>query len=203
MDGADFEELTQDEFPALVRWEASNLCPCTGPGGQADQTCTICLGTGRWFSPASAPFSVGLLSQSAFNRAMLANTLGPGATGSSVMIVDYLAPCYAAMNSGDRFYDTAVLDARQAILLPGVTLALPLGFEDLRAFVRSSNQLSIVEVPAPVPNAARRITVAVPTSLTYRSPRAYEAVKELGSIRSFGESLPKRWSLNLLDLTVR
>lgn len=203
MDGADFEELTQDEFPALVRWEASNLCPCVDRGGQASQTCTICFGTGRWFSTPSAPFSVGLISQSAFNRAMLANTLGPGATGSSVMIVDYLAPCYSAMNSGDRFYDQAVIDARQAVVLPGVTIALPLGFEDLRAFVRSSDQLSIVEVTPPVPNAARKITVAVPTSITYRAPRAYEAVKELGSIRSFGEGLPKRWSLNLLDLSVR
>lgn len=203
MDGADFEELTQDEFPALVRWEASNLCPCTGPGGQADQTCTICRGTGRWFAPPSAPFYVGLISQSAFNRAMLANTLGPGATGSSVMIVDYTAPCYALMNSGDRFYDQAVLDARQAIVLPGVHLALPLGFQDLRAFVRSTDGLSIVEVAPPVPDAARRISVAVSTSLTYSAPRAYEAVKEFGSIRSFGDGLPKRWSLNLLDLSVR
>lgn|SRR5574340_957104 len=203
MDGADFEELTQDEFPALVRWEASNLCPCTQASGQADQTCVICAGKGRWFAPLSAEFYVGLISQSAFNRAMLANTLGPGATGSSVMIVDYTAPCYAQMNSGDRFYDQAVLDARQAILLPGVKLALPVGFQDLRAFVRSSDQLSIVEVAPPVPDANRRVSVAVGTSLTYSSPRAYEAVKEFGSIRTFGENLPKRWTLNLLDLTVR
>lgn len=203
MDGADFEELTQDEFPATVRWEASNLCPCTGAGGAADQTCVICAGKGRWFAPLSAPFNIGLISQSAFNRAMLANTLGPGATGSSVMILDYQAPCYSLINSGDRIYDQMVLDARQAIILPGVNLALPVGFASLRAFVRATDQLTIVEVTPPVPDANRRISVAVGTSLTYNSPRAYEAVKEFGSIRSFGENLPKRWSLNLLDLTVR
>lgn len=203
MDGADFEELTQDEFPATVRWEASNLCPCTTASGQADQTCVICAGKGRWFAPLSAPFNIGLISQSAFNRAMLANTLGPGATGSSVMVLDYLAPCYSLINSGDRIYDQMVLDSRQAIVLPGAIFALPFGFTDLRAFVRSTDKLSIVEVAPPVPDANRRISVAVGTSLTYSSPRAYEAVKELGADRTFGEGLPKRWTLSLLDLTVR
>lgn len=203
MDGADFEELTQIEFPATVRWEASNLCPCVTAAGQADQTCVICAGKGRWFAPLSAPFTVGLISQSAYNRAMMAMNMGPGFTGGSVLIVDYTAPCYASMNSGDRFYDQMVLDSRQALVLPGVSLALPAGFTDLRAFVRSTDQLSIVEVVPPVPDAARRISVAVGTSLTYSSPRAYEAVKEFGSIRTFGEGLPKRWSLSLLDLTVR
>jgi hypothetical protein len=203
MDGADFEELTQDEFPTLVRWAASNLCPCVGLGGAANQTCAICSGTGRWFSPLSVPFHVGLIAQKAFNRAMMANTIGPGATGAASMIVDYTAPCYALMNEGDRVYDQMVLDARQSVVLPGTNLALPAGFTGLQAFVRSLDGLSIVPVTPPVPGVDGRISVAVTTTLTYASPRAYEVVKEFGSIRSFGTSLPKRWSISLLDLTVR
>ena len=202
MEGSDFEELI-DEFPATVRWEASNLCPCTGQDGMALQSCTICLGKGRWFSPLSAPFQVGLLSQSASNRAFMANTMGPGATGASTLILLPSALCYSGMNSGDRIYDQMVMDAHQTIMIPGTKAALPVGATNLKAWVRSSDTLSLVSVTPPTPDANRRITVAVPTSLTFDSPRAYEAVKEFGSVRSFGVGLPKRWVLNLLDLSVR
>jgi hypothetical protein len=202
MEGMDFQELI-DEFPVTVRWEASNLCPCTGADGMADQSCVICLGKGRWFSPLSKPFEVGLISQSARNRAAMANTMGPGATGSSVLIVPCSAVCYAGMNSGDRIYDQRVLDAHQVLMVPNTRAALPAGFTKLRAWVKSSDGLSLVEVAPPVPNDKRRITVAVATSFTFDAPRAYEAVKEFGSIRSFGTGLPKRWTLNLLDLSVR
>ena len=202
MEGVDFEELV-DEFPATVRWEASNLCPCTGQDGMADQTCAICMGRGRWFSPQSAPFQVGLVSQSARNRAAMANTMGPGATGASTLILTCGALCYDGMNSGDRIFDQMVLDAHQVLMVPGVKAALPNGFTDLRSWVKSSDGLSLVEVPPPVPDANRKILVSVPTSLTFSSPRGYEAVKEFGSVRSFGPGLPKRWTLNLLDLSVR
>lgn len=202
VEGADFQELI-DEFPVTVRWEASNLCPCIGADGGAQQTCTICLGRGRWFSPPSAPFIVGLVSQSARNRAVMASTMGPGAVGASTLIVPCSALCYEGMNSGDRIYDQMVLDAHQVLMVPNTRAALPAGFKDLRAWVRSSDALSLVEVAPPVPDANRRIVTAVPTSLTFNSPRAYEAVKEFGSIRSFGVGLPKRWTLNLLDLSVR
>lgn len=204
MDGADFEDLlTGEDLGATVRWQPSLPCPCVIESGAADQRCKVCFGMGRFYDEYSEPFRCGLIAQSARNRAALAQMMGPGMVGESVLVVPMSALCYSDLTEGDRVFDQMVHDAQQIVLQPEETRRLPLGFTKLRAYVKADDGLSLVEVAAPIPDASRRVSVLRTSTLVYRAPRGYLVLKELSLSRSFGRGLPKRWSLSLVDMSVR
>lgn len=202
MEGADFTELLE-RFASVLRWQPSIPCPCVLDTGAADRSCRVCLGAGRTWGDLSAPFEAPLIAQDARSRAALAQTMGPGMLGASTLIVGPDAPCYDAVRDGDRIWDTATTDQHRLILLPGVLAALPLGFHGLSALVKAADGLSLVSAPPPVPDAARRVQVAVPTTLSFTAPRGYEVIKDLSRVRSWTDGLPKKLTLSLIDMSAR
>lgn len=203
MDGADFDDLLTGELSALVRWQSCMPCPCTVETGAADRSCRVCGGAGRVYDEPSDEFRAGIVAQDARSKMAIAQTMGPGYVGDSVLVVPCSALCYGKLSDGDRVLDLKVHDKRRIIVIPGVRLALPVGFRSLSAWVKATDGLSLVAVAPPVPDENRRISVAVPTSLTFMAPRTYEVVKELGRVRSFGCGLPQKWGLKLLDMSTR
>ena len=202
MDGADFDDLFQT-FPTTVRWEASHPCPCTKSGGGANLQCLVCFGTGYWFDPISHPFEVTIIGQDARARAAIAQTMGPGEMGDSVLLVPRSALCYSAIRERDKVYDMMRMDTHRLVLNPGPGIRLPWGVCDLRASVLASDLGSIESVVAPVPDVHRRVTVSKATALDFKAPRAYQIIRDLAKVRTFGSDLPKRFSVKLIDLSVR
>ena len=86
---------------------------------------------------------------------------------------------------------------------PGTKVALPFGYRELTALVRSEDFSRLVNVPPPVLQSTRVAQVSVPTTLSFYAPRGYEVVADLAQVRSFGEGLPRKMSLALLDASMR
>jgi hypothetical protein len=203
MDGYDFEDLLTGSLSASVRWQPAIPCPCTDARGQLDRTCPLCFGLGLAHDDISIPFRCGLINQSAKVRASMAQTMGPGIVGDCVLILPSSALCYKSIRPGDRIWDQRVTDQYRIILTPGTQRALPFGYRDLRALVRSSDHTRLVEVQPPTLQADRVAMVSVATTLSFYAPRGYEVVPDLVQTRTFGEGLPRRIGLDLLDASMR
>ena len=201
MDSADFTQLLE-AFPATVVWSQNFPCDCILFNGQADRACQICGGTGTYYAPPSEPFEVALISQTAKERAAIAQTMGPGMMGDSVMVIFEGASCYCQIGANDQIWDCVREETHRINLLPGVLLRLPPLHKSLTAMVKSQDGKSLVSVPPPIA-VCGRISVSVPTRIDFVAGRGYEVIAEFTKIRTFGEGLPKRLALRLLDITVR
>lgn len=205
MDGEDFVELLSgDDLGSTLTWARSVPCPCTLSSGGADRACLVCLGVGRYFEAESLPFKAGLVATSARARAYMAQTMGGGEVGDAVLSIPMNAACYATLGVGDRLFDQSVQDEQRVILRPGVNFRLPSGFTGLSALVRpAASSTALQSVAPPTPTTDRLVQVAVPTTLIFEAPRAYDVLRDLSRIRSFGVGLPKRWSVRFADQTKR
>ena len=203
MDGSDFEDLLTGELSASVRWQKSIPCPCTEARGYADQICPICYGIGISYGATSPPFRCGLIAQNAKVRAALMQTMGPGGVGESVLVLPYSAPCYTEIRDGDRIWDERVAERYRVVLTPGTQITLPFGYRGLTALVRSSDKTKLLPVEPPVLQELRVAQVTVPTTLSFYAPRGYTVVADMSQVRSFGEGLPRKLSLSLLDASLR
>ena len=203
MDGADFEDLLTGEMSAAVRWQSATPCPCVDPRGALDRSCPLCFGLGNVYSDVSAVFRCGLVGQSAKVRAAMAQMMGPAVLGASTLVLPYTAPCYREIREGDRIWDQRVEDRYRLILTPKTKFALPYGFRDLTAQVRSDDHTKLVFTQPPPLMINRVAEVSVPTTISFLAPRGYEVVPELSQVRSFGEGIPRRLGLNRLDASMR
>lgn len=202
MDGADFDDLFQN-FPTVIRWEAAHPCPCTQPNGGANRLCLVCGGTGLWFDAVSECFEAVLLGQDARARAAMAQTMGPGEMGDGTLLLPRTALCYDKIRERDRIYDTMRMDTHRIVLNPGPGIHLPWGVCDMTASVLSSDLASIESAVPPLQDAKRKVVVTKTTTLEFRSPRAYQVIKDLAKVRTFGVDLPKRMAVRLVDISVR
>ena len=203
MDGEDFEDLLTGSLSASARWQPSTPCPCTQPRGGADPACLVCHGIGTSYGPFSDPFRCGLTGMSSRNRAAMAQMMGPGAIGDSVLILPHSAPPYKEIREGDRIWDQRVEDRYRLVLQPGTKLGLPYGYRHLGTYVKSADGRSLILGPTPVPDEFRVVSVAQTSTLFFFAPRCYEVLKELSHVRSFGDGLPRRISLVQLDASMR
>jgi hypothetical protein len=203
VDGSDFDDLLTGELSASVRWQPGVPCPCVDARGAADRSCPLCFGLGIVYQGLSVPFRCGLVSQTAKVRMAMQQFMGPGMVGDSVLVVPYSAPCYQDIRDGDRIWDQRTEDRYRIILTPGTHRTLPFGYRDLTAQIRSSDHTQLLDVPPPVLQDLRIAEVAVTTTLSFRAPRGYQVVADLSQVRSFGEGLPRKLSLNLLDASLR
>jgi hypothetical protein len=201
VDGEDFEDLLTGSLSSSVRWQSAIPCPCTSARGGTDPNCAVCFGIGFVYGDFSIPFRCGLISQTAKVRAALAQMMGSANIGESVLVLPHSAPCYKEIRERDRIWDMRVQDRYRMVLRPGTKIALPFGYCKLQALVKSGSAL--VAAPTPLMDATRVLSVATTTTLSFYAPRGYEVIRELSHVRSFGEGLPRRLTLSLLDASMR
>jgi hypothetical protein len=163
----------------------------------------VCFGIGFVYGDFSIPFRCGLISQTAKARAALAQMMGSANVGESVLVVPHSAVCYKEIRERDRIWDMRVQDRYRMVLRPGTKIALPFGYRSLQALVKSQDGLRLVAAPTPLMDATRVLSVATTTTLSFFAPRGYEVIRELSHVRSFGEGLPRRLTLSLLDASMR
>lgn len=203
MRGAPFDALLTGPLSSRVVWERAYPCPCVDSDGSAERKCGVCGGTGRYFDHVSDEFRCGITGLSAKALAGIQQRLGPGMVGDGMASVPGCAPCWDDIAEGDRLVVLDALDPLKWVLTPGNPVRLPMGSEILRARVRANDGLSVVEVDPPLTDAGGRVSVAVVTTLAMRAPRRYEVVRDLSQVRAFGERLPKKLLVKLIDWTVR
>jgi hypothetical protein len=187
----------------LLRWQRVHHCPCAIDEGEADQSCKVCSGTGRYFDAWSEPFTAGLVGQDAQSMQNITQRTEDGVIGDSVLVLPSSALCYADIAFMDRIQLVNTTDTIEWVLSPGPGVKLPSGCTVLKASARSVDGTAIVDVPIPVPGPDGRITVLVTTTVRFRAARLYEVLRDLSKVREFGIGLPKRIPLKRIDITVR
>ena len=204
MFGSSFESLLTGTLSSEVVWERSHRCPCITSDGSPNRKCKVCGGEGAFWDEASDRFRLGLVSLTSKALAAIQQRFGPGVIGDATMSIPFSALCWADVGERDRFLEVSILDRTEWTITPGTTIRIPTGAQDVSAKVISMDGTSVVAVDPPVPDAKGRVSVAVTTVISFRSPRRYEVVKDLIQARSFGDGrLPKKLLVKLIDWTAR
>jgi hypothetical protein len=204
--GADFTGLLGSDLDTRMSWTRSFACPCVTSQGYTNQACTVCGGSGRYYADApSEPFSAGFIGQDAASLAALMQPMGPGEVGDAALVLPCEAPCFGLLGKSDRIHLVEALDTTSLVLLEG-RRRLPHGAVLIEATVKDGDD-AVASVPLPEPDQDGYVQISVTTTLILMAPRSYEVVRDLGRIRTFSKNsfspLPKRFSLKLLDVTVR
>lgn len=199
-----FNRLLTGTLSSNLRWQKANLCPCIKPGGDADQTCAVCMGSGRFYNAWSGNFRAGFIGQDSRSLAAIMQKMGPGEVGDAVLVVPITAPCFNDLGPRDRIMALDVTDLEEKALTPSTpAFTLPPGIIQVGAYIKSTDGLSTVPTAFPTPDSNNRVQVSVTTVLRYRIPRLYEIVRELPHVRTFPARLPKKVSLKRIDMTER
>ena len=203
MHGSAFNSLLTGTLSSRVVWEKARICPCVGSDGSLDRTCGVCGGKGKYWDLPSDEFRAGVLSLSAKALAAIQQRFGPGLIGDAQISIPGNAEAWSDVGESDRFTVLDALDSLEWIVTPGNPVALPYGAEVLRAKVRTVDKTAVELVDVPEPNGKGKIAVSVATVLSFRAPRRFEVVRDLSQVRAFGDRLPKKLLLKLIDWTVR
>lgn len=200
MHGDDFLDLSY-EFGTPVRWQRALPCPCTDVTGFSTTRCSVCGGHGFVYDVPSEPFFAAIIEQKASRRQFLAQTMGEGEVGDSMLFLTSDAPCYLEVGVMDHFWALEAVTMRRVVLMPDSRLLLPPETRDLRAWVKLFPQVAtLTEVPPPAPGGDGLVRVDRPTTLTFLAPKGYVVQKDVAQPRTFGQGgLPKRLPLKAVD----
>lgn len=202
--------LSGRRLGTLLRWQRAHRCPCASTDGEADQSCGVCFGKGRYYDAWSQEFRAGFLSQDSQTLMQMMKQFGGAVSvGDAVVVIPSNAPCYEGIGTFDRIQLVNSTDTIEWALAPGTPVRLPPGAEPVSATVRNANRTATLPTAFPVPGTDGRIQVAVPTTIQFRVARLYEVSRDLPRVRGFdsgqdtGSQQPKRLSLSRVDWSVR
>jgi len=186
-----------------LQWSPARRCVCFDSDGGTSLTCPICLGEAFVWEDWSDEFQAGFLSLSARQIEALAQRLGPGMTGDASVSLSVSAPPYATVTQHDRFLALDALDTFEWSLVAERLVRLPVKAVILEARIKSTDGLSMVRTPVPVPDSKDQISVTVATVVRIQAPRQFEVLADASQVRAIMPGLPRKVGLKLIDISRR
>jgi len=195
--------LSSPEQGSRLLWAQARRCPCLDPEGGATVNCGVCAGQGWVWDDWSPEFRGGLLGLTGRQLEAASQRWGPGQTGDATLSLSASSPPYVSLTVHDRVVAVEAMDVFEWTLVAGVLVKLPVNAAIMEARTKSTDGLSLVNVPVPIPDANGRISVTTPTAVRMAAPRRYEVLGDMSQVRGWMPGLPRKVSLKLIDTSVR